>query len=173
MKEVVALCLQKDPADRPSADKLLQHKFFKVRRSGAASSLGGAAGGGGSCLGMRGTAACCLQRTAVLQHTPASLLKVEVPWCSALTCPTPCRPASPSPPLSPLAALPPPHHPPGAPQQAQGKDYLRKHLMADLPPLSERVREIRTGGGKAATNAADNDRQLAASQVGACAGGCV
>jgi hypothetical protein len=30
MKEVVALCLQKDPADRPSADKLLQHKFFKV-----------------------------------------------------------------------------------------------------------------------------------------------
>ena len=39
MKEVVEMCLHKDPKMRPSAEKLLQHKFFKVRDIGLASAL--------------------------------------------------------------------------------------------------------------------------------------
>lgn len=33
-KEMIAMCLVKDPAKRPSADKLLRHSFFKQARSG-------------------------------------------------------------------------------------------------------------------------------------------
>eukprot|EP00775_Hariotina_reticulata_P001948 gene1948-2277_t len=68
MREVVARCLNKDPAQRPSAKQLLEHKFFK---------------------------------------------------------------------------------------QARDADYLKRHILADLPPLPQRVTEIRVG--KAATRAREND----------------
>lgn len=32
-KEMIAMCLVKDPAKRPSAEKLLRHSFFKQARS--------------------------------------------------------------------------------------------------------------------------------------------
>ena len=34
LHEIVAQCLQKDPADRPTCTQLLKHKFFKVRTHG-------------------------------------------------------------------------------------------------------------------------------------------
>jgi serine/threonine-protein kinase OSR1/STK39 len=39
-----------------------------------------------------------------------------------------------------------------------------RDLLTGLPPLTERVQQIREGGGRAATNAADNYRQLQQSQ---------
>lgn len=50
-------------------------------------------------------------------------------------------------------------------QQARDEDYLGRLLLNELPALGERVQMIREG--KAATNAAENDRQLELSQVGA------
>ncbi len=45
MRDVVAACLQKDPAMRPTATELLQHRFFKVRgRAAVARGFGGRAG---------------------------------------------------------------------------------------------------------------------------------
>ncbi len=35
MREVVSLCLQKDPAKRPSARQLLEHRFFRQARDKA------------------------------------------------------------------------------------------------------------------------------------------
>ncbi|KAF8057272.1 OXSR1 [Scenedesmus sp. PABB004] len=75
MRNLVARCLQKDPASRPSATELLQDKFFK---------------------------------------------------------------------------------------QARDEEFLQRTLMAGLPGLGERVQQIRVG--KAATTAAENDRQLERSQ---------
>jgi len=57
--------------------------------------------------------------------------------------------------------LPPPTQP--NPQQARDEEFICKDLLEDLPPLTERVHQIRVGRG-AATNAADNDRQLLQSQ---------
>ncbi len=48
-------------------------------------------------------------------------------------------------------------------QQARDEEYLARLLLAELPALGERVQMIREG--KAATNAAENDRQLERSQV--------
>lgn len=48
-------------------------------------------------------------------------------------------------------------------QQARDEEYLRNLLLCELPALGERVQMIREG--KAATNAAENDRQLERSQV--------
>lgn len=48
-------------------------------------------------------------------------------------------------------------------QQARDEEYLVRTLLGDLPALGERVQMIREG--KAATNAAENDRQLERSQV--------
>lgn len=42
-------------------------------------------------------------------------------------------------------------------QIAKDEDYLQRHLLAGLPPLGERVQEIRQGKGKAATSAQNND----------------
>jgi hypothetical protein len=52
-------------------------------------------------------------------------------------------------------------------QQARDEDYLGRLLLNELPALGERVQMIREG--KAATNAAENDRQLELSQVRGCA----
>ena len=79
MRDVVARCLQKDPALRPSAEELLKHRFFR---------------------------------------------------------------------------------------QARDDEFLRRELLDGLPPLTERVRRIRCGGAGAATRAADNDRDAAASHEG-------
>jgi hypothetical protein len=49
-------------------------------------------------------------------------------------------------------------------QQARDEDYLARLLLDQLPALGERVQMIREG--KAATSAAENDRQLERSQVG-------
>ena len=56
-------------------------------------------------------------------------------------------------------------------QIARDDEFLAKNLMSGLPPLTERVQEIRQG--KAATNAMDNDKNFALSQVSqdACARG--
>ena len=64
----------------------------------------------------------------------------------------------------PRTSLSPPHPPP--PQQAKDAEYLAKNLMAGLPPLGERVQEIRSGTGKAATRTQDNELNFARSQVG-------
>jgi hypothetical protein len=48
-------------------------------------------------------------------------------------------------------------------QNVQGPEYLKKNLLTGLPDLGNRVLEIRQG--KAATSAAENDRQLQQSQV--------
>lgn len=48
-------------------------------------------------------------------------------------------------------------------QQARDEDYLARLLLDQLPALGERVQMIREG--KAATSAAENDRQLERSQV--------
>jgi hypothetical protein len=48
-------------------------------------------------------------------------------------------------------------------QQARDEEYLARLLLAELPALGERVQMIREG--RAATNAAENDRQLERSQV--------
>lgn len=47
-------------------------------------------------------------------------------------------------------------------KQARDDEYLARNLMAGLPPLGERVQDIRQG--KAATNAMDNDKNFAKSQ---------
>ena len=38
LQDLVAQCLQQDPKARPSACKILKHKFFKVRRNDNAAS---------------------------------------------------------------------------------------------------------------------------------------
>jgi hypothetical protein len=48
-------------------------------------------------------------------------------------------------------------------QQARDEVYLRNNLVTGLPALGERVQQIRVG--KAATTAAENDKQLERSQV--------
>lgn len=48
-------------------------------------------------------------------------------------------------------------------QIARDDEFLAKNLMSGLPPLTARVQEIRQG--KAATNAYDNDKNFALSQV--------
>lgn len=48
-------------------------------------------------------------------------------------------------------------------QQARDEEYLARYLMADLPPLGDRVQQIRQG--KAATLSSDNERNFARSQV--------
>ena len=48
-------------------------------------------------------------------------------------------------------------------QQARDDEFLAKNLMQGLPPLGERVQDIRHG--KAATNAQDNDKNFFRSQV--------
>jgi len=50
-------------------------------------------------------------------------------------------------------------------QIARDDEFLAKNLMSGLPPLTARVQEIRQG--KAATNAYDNDKNFALSQVSA------
>ena len=45
----------------------------------------------------------------------------------------------------------------------QGPEYLKRTLLCNVPDLGNRVLEIRQG--KAATSAAENDRQLQQSQV--------
>ena len=52
-------------------------------------------------------------------------------------------------------------------QVAKDEEYLAKNLMSNLPPLGERVQEIRQG--KAATCTLDNERNFAISQVCCCA----
>jgi hypothetical protein len=56
----------------------------------------------------------------------------------------------------------PPHSLPD-PQQARDEEFLQRNLMAGLPPLQQRVQEIRQGN--AATNAQDNDKNFVRSQV--------
>lgn len=48
-------------------------------------------------------------------------------------------------------------------QQARDEEYLVHTLMTGMPALGERVQQIRVG--KAATTAAENDKQLERSQV--------
>eukprot|EP00955_Chlamydomonas_euryale_P029788 313903-Chlamydomonas_euryale.AAC.1 len=48
-------------------------------------------------------------------------------------------------------------------KQAKDEEYLRRHLMAGLPPLADRVDQIRRGTG-GATRAQDNDRAFERSQ---------
>jgi hypothetical protein len=48
-------------------------------------------------------------------------------------------------------------------QQARDEEYLQNLLLREMPALGERVQMIREG--KAATSAAENDRQLERSQV--------
>lgn len=55
-------------------------------------------------------------------------------------------------------------------QQARDEDHLARILLGDMPALGERVQMIREG--KAATNAAENDRQLERSQVRPAGAGC-
>lgn len=43
---------------------------------------------------------------------------------------------------------------------------MKRRLLDGLPPLPQRVQEIRRGAGAAATGALENDRRAAASQVG-------
>lgn len=50
-------------------------------------------------------------------------------------------------------------------QQARDDEFLMHALMTGMPALGERVQQIRVG--KAATTAAENDKQLERSQVGA------
>jgi hypothetical protein len=52
-------------------------------------------------------------------------------------------------------------------QQARDAEFLQRTLVLGLPALGERVQQIRVG--KAATLAAENDKQLEKSQVGAVA----
>jgi hypothetical protein len=49
-------------------------------------------------------------------------------------------------------------------QQARDAEFLQRTLVLGLPALGERVQQIRVG--KAATLAAENDKQLEKSQVG-------
>jgi hypothetical protein len=49
-------------------------------------------------------------------------------------------------------------------QQARDAEFLQRTLVPGLPALGERVQQIRVG--KAATLAAENDKQLEKSQVG-------
>lgn len=49
-------------------------------------------------------------------------------------------------------------------KQGRDEEYLARYLLAGLPPLPDRVQQIRSGTGKAATSAEENNRRYEASQ---------
>ncbi|KAI8474347.1 MAG: kinase-like domain-containing protein [Monoraphidium minutum] len=105
MREVVALCLNKDPAQRPTAAALLNNRRASRRARRA-------------------------PRARPRRAVPPSSLRAGF-----------FR-----------------HH-------AKDAAYVKRHLLENLPPLPQRVSEIRRGASAAATQALENDRRAAASQA--------
>jgi hypothetical protein len=192
MRNLVARCLQKDHKQRPSARELLEDKFFKVRVDYLEKGSSHAGRNDQVLVAQYGTALLGINHHSPAQQAftssssvfmclgckiifvgdaaanirrlrPASLLAslkmvvsprlvnqntdiLHQPWFITCVLPNCCHCCC-------IMCL----------QQARDAEFLQRTLVLGLPALGERVQQIRVG--KAATLAAENDKQLEKSQV--------